>query len=73
VIAGQTLPKTQTVTILKQDDAPASRFQVVIYGSGETPPHPLFTCATQGEVTCWLICNGYKWIQDTQTPQRWTR
>jgi hypothetical protein len=65
---------TKTVTVILRDDVDiSSRFQVVAYDStGETAPRPIYTCRTQGDVVSWLVCNGYKWLQDSR-PQLWVK
>lgn len=60
------------VTILRDEDNPAARFQAVTLGSGTTAPRSVYTCATQGAMTSWLVCNGYKWVKDSQ-PQQWIK
>ncbi|MCU0542924.1 MAG: hypothetical protein MUE44_12120 [Oscillatoriaceae cyanobacterium Prado104] len=69
----QNISRAQTVTVvLNSDGPPASRFQVVICGAPNTEPRPIHTCATQGDVTSWLICNAYKWVENSE-PQQWTK
>ncbi len=64
--------KVQTVTVVKDDSNLESRYQVVDYGSGDTSPLLVYSCRTQGQVTSWLVCNGYKWVKDS-IPQQWIK
>jgi len=62
----------QTVTVVKQENSPTARFQVVPYAANGANVPPIFTCRTQGEVVSWLSCHGYKWVNNTH-PQQWTK
>ncbi|WP_421657449.1 hypothetical protein [Leptothermofonsia sp. ETS-13] len=63
---------TQIVTVLKREDIPAERFQIVSIGDNNSASTPLRTFPTQGEATSWLLCNGYAWVKDSN-PQQWIK
>ncbi|MGL5065916.1 MAG: hypothetical protein ACRC62_38600 [Microcoleus sp.] len=72
-MSAQKSSPSQTVTVVVNSDSPpASRFQVVTCGTPDAAPRSLYTCANQGDVTSWLICNGYKWVENSD-PQQWTK
>ncbi|MCL6433793.1 MAG: hypothetical protein K6T90_06165 [Leptolyngbyaceae cyanobacterium HOT.MB2.61] len=62
----------QTVTVLKREDIPAERFQIVYVGGDSSASTPICTFPTQGEAISWLLCNGYTWIKDSN-PQQWVK
>jgi hypothetical protein len=71
-MVSQLASKVQTVTVVKDDSNPKSRYQVLDYSSGETSPQLVHSCQTQGGVTAWLVCHGYNWVKDS-IPQKWTK
>jgi hypothetical protein len=73
LMPAQTSSNSQTVTVvLNSEGPPGARFQVVACGAPDTVPRPIHISATQGDVTSWLICNGYKWVENSD-PQQWTK
>ncbi len=71
-LATQPSLSATSVVVIKRDDIPAQRFQILPYGTDEAVPSPVRTFATQGEATSWLLCNGYQWIKDS-SPHRWVK
>ena len=68
----QLASEVQTVTVVQDDSNPESRYQVVDYRAGESSPQIVYHCRTQGQLTSWLVCNGYQWIKDSN-PQQWRK
>ncbi len=58
----------QMVTVIFNPDDPTARFKAV--PSSSTPP--VFASLNQGDMTYWLVNNGYQWITDTY-PQQWIK
>jgi hypothetical protein len=64
---------SESVSIVFNPDNPAARFQAVAYASSNGSPRVIHSCANQGTMTSWLVCNGYRWIEGTSDPQRWEK
>lgn len=62
----------QILIVVQQPENPQARFQLVESNSGNTTPRIVNTFATQGEITSWLLGNGYRWVTDSQ-PQQWVK
>jgi|GEM_PF-3749929 hypothetical protein len=64
----------QTVTVVFNPDTPSTRFQVIPVDqqNGDSPPAPVFISPIRGNVTSWLACNGYKWLQGSE-PEQWVK
>lgn len=58
----------QVVTVIFNPDDPTSRFKAIPSSSST----PIFASLNQGDMTCWLVNNGYQWITDTY-PQQWVK
>jgi hypothetical protein len=63
----------ETVSVVFNADNPDARFQAIAYTSSNGSPREIYTCATQGMMTSWLACHGYRWIENTSDPQRWEK
>jgi hypothetical protein len=72
-MVSQLAPAEQTVTLVKNDDTPDSRFQIIACGSTDTAPRLVKAFAIQGDAVSWLLCNGYKWVPDCNSPQQWVK
>ncbi|HIK57187.1 MAG TPA: hypothetical protein IGS37_18740 [Synechococcales cyanobacterium M55_K2018_004] len=68
---GKVLP-AQVITVITDPENPVARFQAVPSSLGESNATPLFSTANQGEMTSWLLRNGYQWVTDTY-PQQWVK
>ncbi len=73
MVMAQLMSSTQTVAVIRNEANPASRFQVIAHGLEGSAKQPIFTCATQGDITAWLVRNGYRWVKDSHNPQFWAK
>lgn len=65
--------RAQQVTVVINSDNPGARFQIVAYENSDSAPRIIHTCSKQGDVVCWLVCNGYKWVEGSFEPQKWVK